>query len=158
MPGIQPTEDLEIERTVELLGGAQVLKRKVRSAMEAHDLLKDGIPAKALYHLVSRISILRAPHHGTLQKAVGISLRTYQRSKSKPSKALSPEQSGKTWKFAELFSRVEAIFGSKEEAEGWFERPAIALDQHKPIDMLSTVAGVELIEDHLTRLEYGVYT
>ena len=28
----------------------------------------------------------------------------------------------------------------------------------KPIDLLSTPAGVESVEDHLTRLEYGVYT
>ena len=33
----------------------------------------------------------------------------------------------------------------------------MALDGHKPIDLLSTPAGVETIEDHLTRLEYGVY-
>jgi putative toxin-antitoxin system antitoxin component (TIGR02293 family) len=158
MSSAQPIEDLEIERTVELLGGPGVLKCKVTSNLDAHDLLKVGIPAKALKHLVGRVAILRAPHHGALEKAVGISLRTYQRSKSKPAKALSPEQSGKTWKFAELFARVNSIFGSDKEAEAWFERPAMALDQRKPIDMLSTPAGVELVEEHLTRLEYGVYT
>jgi len=151
-------EKLEIERTVELLGGPQVLKRKVKSQLEAHDLLKDGIPARALNHLVGEVTILRASHHGGLEKAVGISQRTYQRTKARPAKALSPEQSGKTWKFAELFARVMSIFGSKQEAEAWFERPAIALEQRKPIDMLSTPAGLELVEKHLTRLEYGVYT
>lgn len=34
----------------------------------------------------------------------------------------------------------------------------MALDQRKPIDLLSTPAGVESVEDHLTRLEYGIYT
>jgi putative toxin-antitoxin system antitoxin component (TIGR02293 family) len=153
-----PVLDQEIKRTVKLLGGAQVLKRKVKSQLEVHDLLKEGIPARALNHLVDEVTILRPSHHGGLEKAVGISQRTYQRAKAKPAKSLSPEQSGKTWKFAELFARAMFIFGSKEEAEAWFERPAIGLEQRKPIDMLSTPAGVELVEDHLTRIEYGVYT
>lgn len=158
MSSAQRMEELEIERTAELLGGPQVLKRKVRSQLEAHDLLEKGIPAKALNHLVGQVAILRSSHHGALEKAVGISLRTYQRTKSRPTKPLSPEQSGKAWKFAELFARVVSIFGSKKEAEAWFERPAMALQQRKPIDMLSTPAGLELVEEHLTRLEYGVYT
>ncbi|TIY10108.1 MAG: DUF2384 domain-containing protein, partial [Mesorhizobium sp.] len=39
----------------------------------------------------------------------------------------------------------------------WLERPAIGLDQRRPIDLLATPAGVELVEDYLERLEYGVY-
>lgn len=42
------------------------------------------------------------------------------------------------------------------EAEQWLERPAIGLDQRRPIDLLGTPAGVELVEDYLERLEYGV--
>jgi putative toxin-antitoxin system antitoxin component (TIGR02293 family) len=38
------------------------------------------------------------------------------------------------------------------------ERPAMSLDQRRPVDLLSTPAGIESVEDHLTRLGYGVYT
>jgi putative toxin-antitoxin system antitoxin component (TIGR02293 family) len=93
-----------------------------------------------------------------LEKAVGISYRTYQRRREVPDKPLSPEQSGRTWKFAEILGRAIDLFGSQTEAEEWMERPAMALDRRKPIDLLSTPAGVESVEDHLTRLEYGVYT
>jgi putative toxin-antitoxin system antitoxin component (TIGR02293 family) len=101
--------------------------------------------------------MLRA-HHGSLEKAVGISLRTYQRRKDALDKPLSPEQSGRAWKFAEILGRATELFGSQGEAEAWLERPAMALEQRKPIDLLSTPAGVGSVEDHLTRLEYGVYT
>jgi hypothetical protein len=50
------------------------------------------------------------------------------------------------------------LFGSQADAEEWLERPAMALDQRKPIDLLSTPAGVEVVEAHLGRLEHGVYT
>ncbi|HLY53960.1 MAG TPA: antitoxin Xre/MbcA/ParS toxin-binding domain-containing protein [Stellaceae bacterium] len=154
----EPTlDDIELGRTVALLGGRSTLRRPVRSRLEAHDLLREGLPGHALKHLVNSIGILRAARHDSLEKAVGISLRTYQRRKEAPDRKLSPEQSGRAWKFAEILGRVIALLGSQAEAEDWLERPAMALDQRRPIDLLSTPAGVESVEDHLTRLEYGVY-
>lgn len=151
-------EDSEIGRTVRLLGGRRTLRRPVHSRLEAHDLLRQGLPGHALKHLVDDVAILRAPHGGSLEKAVGISLRTYQRRRDTLDRRLSPEQSGRAWKFAEILGRVIALFGSQEEAEAWLERPAMALDQRKPIDLLSTPAGVATVEQHLTRIERGVYT
>lgn len=49
------------------------------------------------------------------------------------------------------------MFGSQEEAEQWLERPALGLDQRRPIDLLATPAGIELVEEDLTRLAHGVY-
>ena len=157
-PGLPIAQDVALSRTVELLGGQRTLHRAVRSRLEAHDLLQDGLPGHALKHLVDFVGILRMPYHGSMEKAVGISLRTYQRRKDALDKPLSPEQSGRTWKFAEILGRATELFGSQAEAEAWLERPEMALEQRKPIDLLSTPAGVGSVEDHLTRLEYGVYT
>lgn len=154
-PGI---DSPEIGRTVALLGGWRVLRRHVGSRLEAHDLLRDGLPGHALTHLVEHVALLGAPHHGGLETAVGISLRTYQRRKDSPDTPLSPEQSGRAWTFAEILGRATELFGSQAAAEAWLERPAMALDRRRPIDLLSTPAGVESVEEHLTRLEYGVYT
>lgn len=154
----QAPEDAEVSRTVALLGGRRTLHRSVRNRLEAHDLLQKGLPTQALQHLVSKVSFLCAPHHGSLEKAVGISLRTYQRRREALDKPLSPEQSARAWKFADILGRATEILGSQAEAEAWLERPAMALERRKPIDLLSTPAGVESVEDLLTRLEYGVYT
>lgn len=150
-------DDPEIGRTVELLGGRATLRRSVRSRLEAHDLLREGLPGHALKHLVTKVVFLGA-HRDSLEKAVGISLRTYQRRRDVLDKPLSAEQSGRTWKFAEILGRATEVFGSQNQAEQWLEGPAMALDQRRPIDLLSTPAGLETVEDHLTRLEYGVYT
>jgi len=115
-------EDTEIKRTVRLLGGEKVLNRAVRSRLDAHDLLRAGLPGPVLEHLVKGVPILRAAHHHGLEKAVGVIVRTYQRHKETPKKRLSPEQSGRTWKFAEILGRASDIFGSKSEAEDWLER------------------------------------
>lgn len=91
-----------------------------------------------------------------LEKAVGMSLRTWQQRKDNPSGPLSREESGRLWKFAKILARATDIFGSQAEAEQWLKHRAVGLDQRRPIDLLGTPAGVELVVDHLDRLEYGV--
>lgn len=138
-----------------MLGGSRILVRRLTNALDAHDLLLHGLPASALDHLVGNLVVIGK--HESLEKAVGMSLRTWQRRKDTPSKPLSQEQSGRAWKFAEILAKATDIFGTQAEAEQWLERPAVGLDQRRPIDLLGTPAGVELVEDHLDRLEYGVY-
>ncbi len=153
----EPLDAARMDLTVALLGGADQLHMTIRGPLDAHDLLREGLPAYCLDHLVHGVAILRSRRHGNLEKAVGMSLRTYQRKQEALGKPLSPEQSGRTWKFAEILARATAVFGSQDEAERWLERPAMGLDQRSPIDLLSSPVGVAAIEDHLTRLEYGVY-
>lgn len=145
----------ELQRVAALLGGARVLGRSLKDPLDAHEVLLRGLPGKALIHLIGSLGVLRAS--ASLDKAVGMSLRTFQRRKDRPAKPLSQEQSGRTWKFAEILAKATDVFGSQDEAEQWLERPAMGLDRRRPIDLLATPAGVELVEQHLTRLEYGVY-
>jgi putative toxin-antitoxin system antitoxin component (TIGR02293 family) len=63
-----------------------------------------------------------------------------------------------TGKFAEILARATTLFGSQAAAEQWLEQPATGLDQRRPIDLVTTPAGLELVEDFLGRIEYGVYT
>jgi putative toxin-antitoxin system antitoxin component (TIGR02293 family) len=126
------------------------------AVLGAHDLILAGLPSRALQHMVERVGLLRRPE--AFEKAVGMSLRTYQRRKEKPDAPLSPEQGGRAWTFAELLSTATRVFGDQAEAERWFERPALALDGRRPLDLLETSAGVRSVEQLLGRIEYGVYT
>ena len=62
-----------------------------------------------------------------------------------------------TRKFAEILTRVTTLLGSQTAAERWLEQPAIGLDQRRPIDLMTTPSGLELVEDYLGRIEYGAY-
>ncbi|RVQ62058.1 DUF2384 domain-containing protein [Sinorhizobium meliloti] len=145
----------ELQKIETLLGGSRVLAHHLTNALDAHELLLRGLPASALDHLVGNLIFIGKTE--SLEKAVGMSLRTWQRRKETPNKPLSQEQSGRAWKFAEILAKATDIFGSQAEAEQWLERPAVGLDQRRPIDLLGTPPGVELVEDHLDRLEYGIY-
>jgi len=152
---IQPAQKLELQRIVSLLGGDRLLAHSVESPFDVHEMLLQGLPGKALTHLVDSVVVLRKP--ASLEKAVGISLRTLQRRKDAPMKPLSQEQSSRAWKFADILARATSVLGSQDEAEQWLERPAIGLNQRRPIDLLATSSGTEIVEDFLRRLEYGVY-
>jgi putative toxin-antitoxin system antitoxin component (TIGR02293 family) len=118
-------------------------------------MLLRGLPSQALLHLVRSLVVLHWDE--AFERALGMSHRTYQRHTSVARRPLNPEQSGRTWKLAEVLAKATALFGSKEDAERWLKQPAVGLEQRRPIDLLATPAGVELVEDFLVRLEYGVY-
>lgn len=149
------TEAGDLQRVADLLGGVRILGRKLTNPLDAHELLLEGLPGKVLGHLLDNLVVLQRT--ASLEKAIGMSLRTFQRRKDAPAKPLSLEQSGRTWKFAEILAKATEVFGSQDEAEHWLERPAMGLDQRRPIDLLATPAGVEMVEDLLGRIEYGVY-
>lgn len=150
------SEDAVLSRTIALLGGAGAFKEPVRNRLDAHDVLERGLPVSALNALLKQMPSLTGSE-GELERAVGMSLRTYQRRRDAEGKPLSAEQSNRAWKFAEILARASDIFGSQDEAVDWLMSPCVGLDQRRPIDLVGTAAGVELVEDHLTRIDYGVY-
>ncbi|MFL6754711.1 MAG: antitoxin Xre/MbcA/ParS toxin-binding domain-containing protein [Sphingomicrobium sp.] len=146
----------DIGRVVALLGGPAVLKVRINNRLDAHNVIEKGFPSAVLSKLVSNVALIKDDE--ALQKALGISKRTlYRRQGGDAAKNLSKEQSGRTWRFAEILAKAIGIFGSKEEAEHWMEEPAIGLNRERPIDLLSTTAGTELVDTYLDQIEYGVY-
>jgi putative toxin-antitoxin system antitoxin component (TIGR02293 family) len=138
-----------------LLGGRKVLGSMIESDLEAHELLQRGLPRAALTSLIKKLHDIPVVE---VSGALGMSLRTLQRHKSTPVEHLGVQQSGRAWKFAEIVAKATRVLGSQEEAEQWLRRPAIGLDQQRPVDLLTTPAGLKLVEDYLERLEYEVYT
>jgi putative toxin-antitoxin system antitoxin component (TIGR02293 family) len=144
-----------IEQVVALLGGQKVLGRRISSKLDVHEAITNGIPGGALVHMVSHVRTLKPDD---VSRAVGVSLRTVQRRTNAPRSRLSQEQSGRTWKFAEILAKATDVFGDQTEAEDWLTRPAMVLDDRRPADLLSSPVGVEMVEQLLGRLEHGVYT
>jgi putative toxin-antitoxin system antitoxin component (TIGR02293 family) len=68
-----------------------------------------------------------------------------------------PEDNEKLDLEMDTFTKAVEIFGSKEEAELWLRRPAMALDGKRPVDLLRSPEGKSLVQELLGRLEHGVY-
>lgn len=140
---------------VKFLGGRHVFKKSITSKLDVHEVILKGLPGGVLTYMVKNIQIMKPAEVG---RAVGVSIRTVQRRTGSPQKPLSQDQSGRAWKFAEVLTTAMDVFGSQSEAERWLTTPAMALNQRRPIDLLASPAGVEMVEQLLGRLQYGVYT
>ncbi len=145
----------ELSSQVSLFGGPRVLKHKLATPLDAHEMILDGIPSRAFTSFVEQLEIV-APSEA-FAPAIGMSLRTFQRYKADGQGKLSPDQSARAWTFAGVLARAIAVLGSQQEAERWMLREAIGLDNRRPIELLATPVGTELVQTYLDRMDYGVY-
>ena len=140
----------------ELLGGDKKVKVPLNSRMEVHSAIVGGaLKYSALIVLISGFKTLP---EGDVVNVLGISGRTLRRQRETPTKPMPADLASKTWLFAETLAKASEVFGGREQAEAWMNRPAVGLDGQRPIEMLQTVQGTELVNDFLTRLEYNVYS
>lgn len=120
-------------------------------AIDQHGLAQAGVPTAVLDKVVA--SFVRLGEAEVLG-AVGVSSRTVQRRKDG---VLSTEHSGAVLDLIAVTQKAIEVLGSREAAEDWLHHAALAFDGRRPIDLVSTRPGADLVKDHLTRMEYGVY-
>jgi putative toxin-antitoxin system antitoxin component (TIGR02293 family) len=158
-PGAAPVPPLReqealVPETLRLLGGGRWLRHKPSSPAEIHATVVDGIPYSALIYLSANTKSLS---EADVAGVVGISPRTLRRQKETPDRPMPPDLGSRTWLFAEILAKAEDVFGGKEEAERWMVQEALGLDGARPIDLLRTVQGAQLVGQFLDRLKAGVY-
>jgi putative toxin-antitoxin system antitoxin component (TIGR02293 family) len=123
------------------------------SGVAVHDVLAKGLPRRALLRAVRAIDF---PMDQVLS-ILGLSLRTFMRIKEAPEKRLDPEQSGRLWRFIELLAKAKDVFGADDRVMEWMFSPAMALENRRPVDLLTTPVGMQLVDDVLDRIKFGVY-
>lgn len=140
-------------RVAQLLG----FKPRIQSPIELHEQIMEGFPRATAVHLAANLHEIK-PDEAI--RVLNISQRTWHRIKAEKSefgKPLDVDQSSRLWNMAEILAMAEDVLGSREEAEQWLTRPAIGLDARRPIDLMATPQGAELVKTLLTQMEFGVY-
>lgn len=148
-------EEAIISRTLTSLGISSLFKRKPPNQAEIHAAVVDGIPFAALFLLTEGCSEVREED---VAHVLGVSSRTLRRQKDAPEKLMPPDLGSKTYLFAETLARAEDLLGTKQDAERWIMEKAMGLDNARPIDLLRTAQGANLVTQFLKRLKYGVYS
>lgn len=148
-------EDRVYALSLRYLGGKRFWRRDLCSKADVHSAIVKGVPYASLIFLVEHVTDVVEED---VAKVLGISTRTLRRQTEAPEKQMPADLASKAWLFAETLAKATEVFGGKEAAEQWMSRPAVGLSGQRPIDLLQTVQGAELVNDFLTRLEYGVYT
>lgn len=153
------TDETQLRQTQDPIKPLRLLfgsnQAEANNAFEVHELIERGFPSDAIISFVQSIDLFKDKH--VFVKVIGMSERTLQRRMKHP-EPLSAEQSSRAWRFAEVLSKAEEVFGERQEAERWLVTPAMGLEGRAPIDLLTTQVGFELVDDFLTRMDYGVYS
>lgn len=136
------------------MGGRRVFKQWPQSRAEIHGALVQGLPCAVLVSLVDQLALLPADD---VAAALGISSRTLRRLRDQPAKPMPADLASKTWQLAETLSQASVVFGDADAAQRWLAAPAMGLDGARPIDLLRTLQGSELVTEFLGRLAHGVY-
>ncbi len=114
--------------------------------------LKDGYIVK--HNMVSLADTFDIPLN-TMCELSSISLRTLQR--YKPDKSLPLPVADRVVSLASLFVYGVSVFENKESFKKWLEIPLRAFKGKRPIDILDSITGIELVNDEIERIEHGVY-
>ncbi|MEM6479110.1 MAG: antitoxin Xre/MbcA/ParS toxin-binding domain-containing protein [Pseudomonadota bacterium] len=123
-----------------------------KSAFEAHTAIEEGLPASMLRHFKSVVGGLS---NEVWANIMNVSLSTIKDLAKKD--RLSVQLSSQMVLFAVLLARAEDVFGGKEAALKWFSEEQMALSGRKPIDLLDTFVGANLVSRTLIQIDRGVY-
>lgn len=130
-------------------------KRITDDSIAVHDFVHEGLPNSSLISLLDTSGL----SGDEIAAAMRISHRTFQRlCDRKKATTLSPAISSELWQFAEIYARAVEVMGTPALAARWLESPALALNSRRPLDLMTTLQGAELVATVLDRLDYGVYT
>jgi putative toxin-antitoxin system antitoxin component (TIGR02293 family) len=137
----------------EVLGGESVLGRPMRKSGALAEVVREGIPVKALFVLAERLDLRQAE----ISEKIGIPQRTLTRRLAQHSR-LTAAESDRAVRLAQVFSSAAEILGDEAKAAAWLKTPNRALRGGRPLDQLDTDPGVREVESVLGRIAYGVYS
>ena len=136
-----------------VLGGDLVLGRSTLQGGALAELVREGLPAEALFLLAKRLDLRQAE----ISAKIGIPQRTLTRRLARHGR-LTAAESDRTVRLAQVFATAAETLGTEEKAAQWLKTPNRALRGGCPIDQLDTDPGVREVEDVLGRIAYGVYS
>ena len=142
---------LPIPTLIVLLGGQTIINREIRHDFDLIEVAKEGLPKQALDNLALNISFSTKE----MAEVLNVSERTIQRYRD--DQRLDKDASAKLIRLAKLYELGEETFGSLSRFKGWMQSHIPALGGNRPMDLLDTPLGYELIERELIYIEHGLF-
>ncbi len=120
-----------------------------RSFRDLNKIIGRGLPYRSVRLLMNFLDLTTRE----IADLTGVSQRTITRWNEESIIGVLPSKN--LVKVDSLVHRGIEVFGSENAFKKWLQQPNIALGDDKPIDLLSTPYGAELVEDALEAMEYG---
>ncbi|WP_341521876.1 antitoxin Xre/MbcA/ParS toxin-binding domain-containing protein [Pseudomonas sp. G.S.17] len=148
--GLDPSGLIDGSPAGILLGGCASFADRVA----IYELIERGISAADVREYASAVALLRDDR--ILSQITGLSFRSLRRLSSE-GQNLNRDQTARVLRFAQTLDKATRVFAGPKDAEDWMSTPAVGLNWATPLRMLINPVGFELVDDFLTRMEWGVY-
>ncbi len=70
---------------------------------------------------------------------------------------LSVAESDRVLRLERIADHADRVFGSHEKAQRWLRSEIIALNGARPIDLLASETGANVVFEELIRIDYGMF-
>jgi putative toxin-antitoxin system antitoxin component (TIGR02293 family) len=139
---------MDISSINKVLGCEDIPLRSDFDLMEAG---RRGVKKCSVLNLTKKLNISREK----MSSLLDISKKTIDRKPaSQPFNRTISEQ---VLRIAEVLARGEEVFEDDARFLGWLNHPSPALGGKKPIDLLDSAYGRQIVLDEITRIEHGIF-
>ena len=128
------------------------LRRLPSSELELAEVVSRGLPITTIASLSGSLGWSRAE----LFNQLGVAPRTAAR-RLKQKVALTGPESDRLLRVARTFARATEVLESRESARRWLIEPCAALAGRRPLGLLATDLGVELVLNELGKIDHGFF-
>ena len=146
-------ESNEIFKKVQKMS-LQLLEKEISQqsgTVQVIDKLEIGISVTVIDRIASYLDI----SVNELMTYLRISRSTWHRRKK--AGKLDFNLSDKVLQFSKLIEYAESVFGDKDKVRLWFKMPSVVFENRRPVELVGSLSGMNLINDELIRIEHGVY-
>lgn len=137
------------ESIADVMGGAAVLGRRVRSISDLERTISRGLPKRALRITVERV-------YASAGDARRVMFRVVPEATFKRRIRLSHPESERTERLARVIAAAEQAWNDQQDAREWLTKPHPELADRPPLDAAMTELGARQVEELLDRLFYGI--
>src|SRR6266852_6990029 len=142
---------INVERVSRVLGGTRILKHRVRTLNDLHEIVAEGLPKTSVRALFSRLSERYDLEVQALRDFVA-PRATLKRRRTR----LSPTESQRLERLARIVAMTEEVWQDRSAAAEFLTRPHRGLGGRTPLQMAATDLGTRQVEELLASIEFGL--
>jgi len=141
---------MEFSQIIETLGGEKALGHPIRSRMDLVNLGDRGLKKSSVSHLAKSLSLSMKE----MARLLPVTERTLQRYGAQ--QHLSAAVSEQALQIAQVVATGLELFEDREKFLAWLSMPSVPLGGEKPLALLRSRFGIELVLDELGRIAHGI--
>jgi len=123
--------------------------KKANSLQEVKEVLETNLKSEDIAPIIDFLDLKISD----IAKAASVSASTVSRWES--SSPIGGPGSFQFFKMDEVIKKGVDLFGSKDHLKQWLENPNIALGNEPPIHLMTSLIGLEMVDEALDALHFG---